>query len=297
MVAPLILGVNPLVGVDHISSDRARQTQRSMSLQKATEVVRSAVEAGAAGLTFSPSGTIMSILRELQRSGEKSELKLYPVLPSLEKYWPVFLSRGTHGLISAIFEDLSLSAKAGALMRGSALALTLNPAAAIGLYIDIELSKIRAVSPQKWKVDTLFLGETFTDMLLSLHSYEMLDVFCRQAERHRGASPGLQTRNLVMLLSAFEHIHSKKLPAVMAPFNPLGFQMTPNREACEAAAARSKSIEFVAISVLAAGQLSVAEAIEYLSARKSYLRSIAVGTSNPFHATDTFRQFKQSLFT
>jgi hypothetical protein len=103
----------------------------------------------------------------------------------------------------------------------------------------------------------------------------------------------LQTLNLAKLLAARDEFGLERRPVVMAPFNPLGFQMTPDRESCEHAAAAAAGVPFVAISVLAAGQVPLSEAIEYLTRRKAYLSSVVVGTSSTRHATETFSSLRK----
>lgn len=289
----LILGANPLTGVDHLSSDRARFTLRGMSDSRALDVVRAAIKGGATGFTFSPGSRVMGLLKALQESGETTKVRLYPLLPALEKYWPIFQSRGTYGLISSVLDDLSWSAKARALWKGGIAAFTSNPNAAIDLYVRLELEKIRSASPKTWTIDGVFLGETFTDTILSLRAYGLIGAFCESVEAVRGARAGLQTRNLAMLLASRTEWQVGRLPLIMAPFNPVGFQMTPDREACEMAAERAGT-EFVAISVLAAGLVSLQGAADYLS-KRTYISSVAVGTSSPQHAMETFETLRSVL--
>ena len=295
MEARLILGSNPIVGVDHASADRARKILRSMNDERTLDVVRAAIRAGASGFTFSPEEQMIAILKTLRDAGETSEISLYPVLPALGKYWPAYLSRGVFGLMNAVLEDLSWGAKARALLKGGAMALTSDPLSAIGLYVDIELEKIQAASPKGWRIDRVFLGEAFTDMIVSLRSYGLIRAFDQAVRRAPGATPGLQTRNLARLLSTRKDWDTGRPLAIMAPFNPIGFQMTPDREACEAQAESSKDVEFVAISILAAGQVSLKSAVDYLAPRRNYIHSIVVGTSSPTHAIETFSYLGQSL--
>jgi hypothetical protein len=297
VVAPLLLGVNPLIGVDHFSADRAREKMRSGETSDPLAVIRAAVAAGAGGFTFSPGTRVMELLKAARAAGESGPLKLYPLLPALDKYWPVFVSKGTYGLVSAVLEDLSWTAKARTLLKGGTTALTSDPFRALALYVDVELTKIKAAAPPNWTVDAVFLGETFTDMLLSFRSYDLLRSFCTSVEDHRGVRAGLQTLNLARLLGAADQMGLARPPIVMAPFNPRGFQMTPDRESCEQAAAASSGTEFVAISVLAAGQVPLSEAVDYLRPRKAYLSSVVVGTSSPRHATEAFSLLRSALGT
>lgn len=293
----LVLGANPLVGVNHFSADRARELASRLTNENAMQVVQSAIKGGASGFTFSPGFQSLEILKQLRSAGEGSRVKLYPVLPALEKYWPAFLAGGTVGLIDAVFEDLSWRGKAKALFRGSAVTITSSPETALRLYIDVEFEKIRNNSPNNWQVDVAFLGETLTDLAISLGAYDMLQSFCHAVESHRGVRAGFQTINFAKLVTGLSSSGKfDTLPPIMAPFNPLGFQMTPDRATCEGIAASIPGIEVIGISILAAGQLPLDRAIAYIKDKK-YLVSVAVGTSNPDHARETFTKLNSVLLS
>lgn len=297
MVSRLILGVNPLVGVDHFSYERARRVKQEVDLRRSMEVIQAAIGAGASGFTFSPGSQAIDILKVARDAGETRPVKLYPVLPALEKYWPAFVARGTYGLVNAVLEDLSWRGKAKAVIRGGASALTSNPVSALRLYVDVELEKIRASSPSEWVIDTVFLGEMFTDLAVSIGALKLLAAYRDAVESHRDLRAGLQTRNFVKVVQSVKADEGfDQLPVIMAPFNPLGFQMIPDRESCEALAQRVGELEVVGISVLAAGQVSVTDAANYLK-DKRYISSVAIGTSNPRHAVETFGYFRHNFAT
>jgi len=288
MIARLMIGSNPLVGVDHFSFERARKVRLEESEEKALQVLRTAFAAGATGFTFSPGLRAINLLKGMRDSKDGSRIRLYPVLPALEKYWPAFMAKGTYGLVSSVLEDLSWAGKAKAMIRGGAAALTSNPLSSLGLYIDVELEKIKAASPEHWQIDTVFLGEMFTDMALSLGATNLLRTYRDAVERSGRFTAGLQTRNFAKLVAVLKTGGwTGRFPVVMAPFNPIGFQMTPTREKCEEAATGLVGLDVVGISVLAAGQLGLREACSYLRG-KDYIKSVAIGTSDPKHAKETF---------
>lgn len=295
MSPKLVLGVNPIVGVDHFSSDRAREKLRSNNDTRAIEVIREAISGGAKGFSFSPGSRMLGILRKLRDEGEDSEIELFPVLPALEKYWPSFVSKGTYGLISAILEDLSFTSKAVTLIRGGAAAMARDPMKAIALYTSVELAKIQNNAPKSWRIDTVFLGETFTDAILSLGALDLIQAFMKSVERSRNIRCGLQTRNLPMLLQRSSDLENGHLPTIMAPLNRLGFQMTPDRKTCEDALEAHSQFKLSAISVLAAGQVSLQDAATYIHKWRNRLESVVIGTSNPNHAKETFSYFNNCL--
>ena len=76
----------------------------------------------------------------------------------------------------------------------------------------------------------------------------------------------------------------------MAPFNPIGFQMSPSREQCEKALETSNA-QVVAMSVFAAGAVRPAEAVQYVR-RHPKLRSVILGASSEKHIQESFALFK-----
>ena len=78
-----------------------------------------------------------------------------------------------------------------------------------------------------------------------------------------------------------------------APFNPLGFQMCPSREACEATLQDLAGSTVIGFSVLAAGYLGLDEAVRYVAGLRG-LAGVAVGASTIEHACQTFGRFSRA---
>lgn len=76
---------------------------------------------------------------------------------------------------------------------------------------------------------------------------------------------------------------------IMAPFNQVGFQMSPSREPAEDCAAYLESGKIIAMSILSGGYLPLEKALAYLK-RLRNLSGAAVGVSSVKHAEDTFTQ-------
>ncbi len=289
----LLLGANPLSGVSHLSAEQARSLNSNLELTNKVEVVREAGLAGASGFTFTPSSSTLRLLDSLRGQPGLTPMSLFPVIPALDKYWNAFVSRGSYGLLNAVLTDLPWSKKATTLLHGGAAALTMDPESLLRTYINVEIAKIQKASPSGWQVDTVFLGETFTDALLSLRSYSLIRMFGKSIIDAGVKHWGLQTRNLAMLLRAYKLFAIDEKPTIMAPLNPVGFQMTPDRATCEKLLRDFKEIRLFAISVLAAGLVTPRDAIFYLETIRPKLSGIAVGTSSVGHARSLFPQLKE----
>jgi aryl-alcohol dehydrogenase-like predicted oxidoreductase len=78
----------------------------------------------------------------------------------------------------------------------------------------------------------------------------------------------------------------------MSPFNKIGFQMNPSREACELVARKTRNLDLIAMSILSSGMLGLDEALAYI---KSFpeIRSVVVGASSEEHAKATFGALRE----
>jgi hypothetical protein len=81
---------------------------------------------------------------------------------------------------------------------------------------------------------------------------------------------------------------------IATAFNGVGFQMNPSREECERALADVNFPCVIAMSVLAAGYLKPAEAIDYVLTLPN-LKGVVVGVSKEHHARDTFKLLEERL--
>ncbi len=64
----LLVGDNPFHGISHLSQERARDRATGESAAEKCKIVRTAIENGADGFSFSVSDTTLSILKENART-------------------------------------------------------------------------------------------------------------------------------------------------------------------------------------------------------------------------------------
>ena len=292
----LLLGSNPIVGADHYSSERARERAIQFNAARSLKVIEAAAHSGAQGFTFSPDSETLSLLANMDSIELPAGFGLYPLLPSLGRYWPMLVSGGPGALISEMLKDVGWATKVKATVRGGASLARGDLSGLLKSYLDIEVARIRRVVPKGLPIRGVFLGEFFTDLALSVSGTSLLDQFCGAVRDGFHMIPGLQTLNFARLARAINNSPRVcESAAIMAPFNPIGFQMNPTRSECESSLAHMSGHPVAAISVLAAGRLAIDEAVMYLSKLPS-IQSVVVGTSSPSHARESFQAFVQADF-
>jgi hypothetical protein len=291
-----IFGTNPLVGTDHFLNERARERRFLVDQARIVRVVEAAIKSGATGINIGVDEAGYSILESLGEIDIKEELGLYVMIPDVSKYVSIQLSKGTLGLVKEVLGSLEPVDTAKMLIKGTISVLTLNPYRALEVYLDVELGKLLKSKPKSTGLRGVFVHEAVTDIAVALGARELMEEYVRVTEKKYGVFPGFVTRNLpkfVEFLSDTEINLSEII--ILAPFNAIGFQMTPTKDACEQVLVSHPDANIIAMSVLAGGQLGLSDAIKYLKSFPS-IRSVAIGVSNEEHALETFARLKKELF-
>ena len=284
----LLLGWNPFAGVDHFVRDRARARNFQMAESRLGGVFRRAIEAGVGGFTYTAGPEATRLLGLIDSAILPKGFGLYPLVPST-MFTPGLMGGGMVRAASEMLKGLSSAKKASLIFSGGWAMLTRDPLRAVRPYVDVEVERARQSIPDQCLLRTLILSEIITDALVSFDVAEPAMKFIDAVTEDHGLMAGFETRNLVRFINFAEANRidlSETL--VMTPLNPVGFQMTPTKSACEEALASHPDLRVIAMSVLAAGQIRPEEASLYLK-QFSGVRSIAVGTSNESHASETFR--------
>jgi hypothetical protein len=177
-----------------------------------------------------------------------------------------------------------IASNAGGLLR-------FNLPALVKTYIAYELSRIRSVIGFNARLKSFMLHEIITDMALALNMEKLFKSFIRTVEKVN-IRPGFETRNFPYLVEKFSkwNIDFSNL-TLTSSFNKVGFQMCPSQTECEEALEHVSGAEVIAMSVLAAGYLSPADAKDYL-ANLQGLSGVVIGISKEQQATETFRLFR-----
>jgi len=289
----LLVGDNPFQGVSHLSQERAMARGNEISNPEyAAELVKISLENGADGFMFSVSEMTLSILRKLPE--KRDNLKLYAIVPAAYEFVRLASQLGTLGLIGHLAREIVISRNLKAVVNGIKGVVRQDPEILLRAYLLYEISRVKRAGG-KANLYSLMLHEIVTDMALALNFDWLFRSYVDFLLKLK-IKPGFETRNFAYLTGKFKEwgLELSKI-AIAAPFNKIGFQMSPSREGCEEALTGISETEVIAINVLASGYLKPSEAIEYIR-RLLQVKGIAIGVSKEKHAYD-FKLFREALET
>jgi len=292
----LLVGDNPFHSISHLSQERTRLRDKTMILpERAADLIQTALQNGANGFMFSVSETTLSILRELREREEIQGLSLYGIVPYAYEYVKLATQvGGIPGLAKRIGTRIVASGNLKRTVTGLVGLLNMDPLAMMKTYLTYEIGRIKSSAGKKANMQSLLLHEVVTDLALAMN----MEWFFRSYVNYLiklEITPGFNTCNFAYLIRKLRdwNIDLDKL-VIAAPFNKIGFQMTPSREECEQALKSLNAQTLIAISILAAGYLKPREAAEYVAGLPN-LKGTAIGVSKEAHAQETFRLLKDSL--
>ena len=285
----LLLGDNPLIGVDHLSQERARERLERLNTGRIVEVIETATANGAQGFLFSTHPTIYAALKAIRQAEAQTPLNLYPLLPYAQAYVRTATEKGVLGLVQDVLGKLSWRGRMKALAAGLSMA-TADPATVLNAYVDAELDILTSNAPEGSVLKSVIMHEVITDVATSFKAGDILQSYAAHVIDEYKVKPGFATRNFPRFVRFADQIGLEFSDIViLTPFNKVGFQMNPSREACEETLKRDRMADanIIAMSILASGYLKLPEATQYLS-KLNQLKSIVVGTSSREHAKKTF---------
>jgi hypothetical protein len=288
----LLVGDNPFQGVSHLSQGRVRERSQEVSNPEyCASLIKIATQNGASGFMFSISQSTLAILGILNRSRQMP--RLYAIAPAASDYVRLASRMGTPGLITYLIKQIITSRNYGSIGSGFKGILTRNPADLMKAYVYYELSRIKSATTSYTNPYSFLLHEIVTEMGIALNLEwlfkEYIDFLLGLKIK-----PGFETRNSPMLIERLTKWGVDPTQVVIvAPFNAIGFQMCPSREACEKAVLNVPDAEVIAMSALASGYLKIPAAIDYIN-HLPQLKGIVVGISNDQQARD-FKIFREAL--
>ena len=294
----LLVGDNPFHGVSHLSQERART--RDAAIEQAdygAGLVATSIQNGADGFFFTASGTTLAICRLLAARDLGGTVQLHAIVPyAFELARSAVRVGGLPQLGKDIVKQIVLSRNLKAAASGVHGVVRSDPVALLKAYLFYEVSRIRSASKasKNLNLSSVLIHEVITDMALGL-DMEWLFKTHVEAMRDRGITPGFDTRNYPMLLEKLEGWGIDLSQIIVAtPFNSIGFQMAPSREACEERLALGNGPDVIAFSILASGHITLPEAAKYLDTLPN-LAGVAVGVSKEQQARETFSLLRGKL--
>jgi len=294
----LLVGDNPFLNISHLSQQKARErVENPGDADFASRLLRLALENGANGFTFSLCDSNLSIIRRLNLDGLNGGLGLYPLVPYAFEYVQKATQRGgIPGLVKKLGWDMVKSGNGESLVYGLMTTLTGSPSSLLKAYLGYELSRLDSLLRDEVRLESVLLHQVVTDLALALNLDWLFKDYVHYMLRKK-ITPGFNTGNFVFLKNKFEEwrIDLKKV-LILAPFNKVGFQMTPSVEACEKALGTLPGPAVIAMSVLAAGFVAPADAAKYIAGLPG-IKGLALGVSKTKQAEESFRIFRSSLFS
>lgn len=288
-IDPVILGHNPLFGVNHLAQDQGAIVAERMEQDAIVlDLLRHCHNFGIRGMMMSTHPRAADICRLVHSEpGFRDTWRFYPLVPYIQKY---VRQANEKGLINVVFDTLgqaTWSQQISLLLRGGAGLVTKDVLQALRLLIDVELLPFRGMN-----LGAVFLHDALTDLAIGLGVESLLDVFRDHVESHHQAIAGFATKNLPVFI---QRMASRGLDrcVVMASFNAAGFYVNPSLTACEQAV-RQPGLRLLAMSTLACGALAPEDAYRYLAAFPN-VESVVVGTSRKDHAAQTMTAIRHHL--
>jgi hypothetical protein len=292
----VILGSNPLVGIDHFDSARARRRVLEMNLDSRLRVASAAFSSGAGGFSFELNQRTAPMLEEWKRTNPGFNVGLYPLIPSdFSSVRTAINTKGTVAAVTQLLDGLPLGSKAKAAVKGGFSFARGDLRKLAETYIEIEIGRIRSLAPTNFQVKSVLIHESITDLGLVFGAKELARTYVRYVSSSIGILPGFVTRNFPRFLQfCIDAKVDLDDVVIMTPFNESGFQMAPSREACEAALKEIGPKNVIAISILAGGRIDFDAALDYLRGLSAPL-SVCVGVSTVEHAQQTFPSLSRLL--
>ena len=291
----LLVGDNPFHGISHLSQEQARTRGNDMTYPEyAANLVATSLENDATGFMFSVSETTLSILQKLREKDIDNRPGLYALVPYAFEYVRLATQIGIPGLAKRFAKQITFSGNVRAIGTGLKGVVKMDPTALLKTYLSYEISRIKSAAGKQANLESLLLHEVITDMSIALNLDWLIKSYVDFMLK-LNIKPGFNTRNFAFLVNKLNDWNIRSSDVVIAaPFNKVGFQMDPSKAECEKALESLDDGNVIAISILAAGYLKPAEAIDYIGSLPNIL-GVAAGISKEQHALETFRLFKNGL--
>lgn len=281
----VVLGHNQFFGVDHLSSQRGAQRAAYFAdVQNVITVIRLAHQAGANGLMLSTHPRAIAICDALRNDQElRANLQIVPLLPYAQKYVTKANEVGMVRAVTGTLSEASMRDRLGLGVDFVRTVLRRDPVDMVRALIRLELRVFRSLP-----IPVVFLHDAISDLLLSLGTPKVFDIYRSTLLKRFGARAGVATKNLPLLLERFQ-AWGLEVPVILTHVNKAGFHINPSLEAHEKCL-RDGQLEVMAMGTLASGFLKPIEAATYVRQFPA-VKSVVIGTSTPSHITETFAPY------
>jgi hypothetical protein len=284
----IILGHNQFFGINHGSARVGLDKSRIFKDPNYVEsFLESAIDLGIEDLMLSTHENSVLICEKI-RSNKRlsSTLRIHVLLPYMAKFVRKANESGPINMVLEIVKDNGLYNNFN--LAGNLISTLFSKDLKYLLesLISIELNTFKGLN-----IETVFLHNSLSDLIASIKLHGAYNIFYDYIKKSIKANPGICTLNTSVQLKWLEDMGIES-PLLMAPFNKIGHQMSPNRVANEEAIKNSKA-NIIAMSIFASGYVSPKEAFSYIN--DLGIKSVIIGTSNIEHLEKNIKIYK-SLF-
>ncbi|MHC4461922.1 MAG: hypothetical protein ACYS30_10890 [Planctomycetota bacterium] len=273
----ILFGDNQFFGVNHMSEEKARaQSIKFRDAKAIMNVLDIAYDVGIRTFMCTTHESIAEICNHIRANPKRYvDFKFYPGMPYAHKYANAVTEWGMIGALKRFVPGSIL----GTVLKGGKAVATRDFLAMVKILIDAEMKMFSGLN-----TEVIFLQNVMTDLLLGLDLKEIFVAFSDHVKKKYRAEPGFITMNLSRLLTLLEDCGIKN-PIICSSINKIGFRMCGGKELYEKVI-REKEFRPIAMSVLASGAISPAEALEYVCSKKQ-IQSIVFGASTEAHIKQT----------
>ena len=277
----ILLGHNPLFGVDHLSQERGNaKEQKFGNRSELNDILRYAHSKGVKAMMMSTHPRAQIVLDIIENDPVlKDDFTIYPLLPYVVKYVRQSNEKGMFNVLKDLLSQAGAGKSLSMLMTGLSSLVGGNLYKTIKILIDIEMLPFK-----NHKLGAIFMHDVLVDLAMGLGCDEAYDVFRDHIEKKYDAPAGLITKNVPMLVDRLEGRGWDDY-LIMAAFNKTGFYINPSLEETEKAL-QNPGMNFIPMSTLAAGAIPPKEAFEYIG-KFPEIKSVVVGMSKKSHIDQT----------
>lgn len=284
----IILGHNPLFGVDHLSQEKGNQKELLFEDRCLLEEILSyCQELGVNAMMMSTHPRADIIVNILKGNANLKKIKIYPLLPYIAKYVRQANEKGLPNILLDVLSKAKFSQKFSLMLNGVQGFIGRDIEKMISLLVDIEFMTFNALN-----IGAIFIHDSLTDLALGLGAESLLESFKDHVENHYKVPAGFITKNV----SNFREKVEKRGWSdylVMASINKTGFFVNPDLQTT-VAAIEKPGMNFMGMSTLSGGALTPDEAYKYLGSIKN-LHSVVVGMSQKNHIRETINAINKYL--
>jgi hypothetical protein len=267
----LILGSNTFEGVSYVSrSQSLHYLEHFGRPENIVAVLEAAFSLGVK--TFMCSNT-ENVLQALEAFRHNQDISLLPVIPNVYEYARDAAEKGVLGAIVDRAKQIDMYQKIRFGLRALGKIKSVISRDILGLLV--ELVDFELASFKKYRLASVILHGQMTDLALSSHNKNTIDIFQAVIKDNYGLQPILATHNFGTLLPQLVQ-WDVRIP-IMAPLNQKGFMMKPTKDACEKLI-RETDYPIIAKKVLAGGRLSPEDGFSYLTDKKTLAVVVGVGS-------------------